>query len=540
MADAAAPSVASVPREAAVEGTVLGIEGPDVIIDLASKEGVSVGDVVELWRPLRLVHPVTRRVIVDRYRTGSIRLTQVQTSIALGRVEGPLLRDPATSDVVVFRRVGRTPAPVELPVTLANGPAQPAPPVPTSAAVPPVAPGAVPADPEARVVIRLFESLRGADPSVRILAYDRYAARFPQGRYTQTLAEEALALRELVAARGSAPSDLPATLSFAAPSQSMDGTALSFAIELSGSPFGAVLETRNAGEVAYRPLPMTGAGPGYFTATVPSDRVVPARLEYFVEAVRASGESSPVEGSPDMPLWVVVYPIPHATPVLRHETSIKVITDYASYNQLKGNDRAWQTEGTFELRFGDVGVRALRSGFGVYRGKGGSVHDLDVLGLAPREVGLTYGYIEGEFGVRLFTVLARAVLGLEDKGISGGGGLGFRLGNDRKTNLSVGGELLGGIGLRGFIDFEIEPRGRVPMVVRSEVTNQPAGTTGSSIAPSIAVHTSTERGDVGVRGIFQVGYRFIQPLVVSARVSYEGRTISHAGPGLGGAVEYRW
>jgi len=29
-------------------------------------------------------------------------------------------------------------------------------------------------------------------------------------------------------------------------------------------------------------------------------------------------------------------------------------------------------------------------------------------------------------------------------------------------------------------------------------------------------------------------------LVISARGSYQGRTINHAGPGFGGAVTYQW
>ena len=103
------------------------------------------------------------------------------------------------------------------------------------------------------------------------------------------------------------------------------------------------------------------------------------------------------------------------------------------------------------------------------------------------------------------------------------------------------GEVLGGVGLRGILELDIAPRGRVPVMVRSEVTNQPAGSGASrGQDPSLAVNESVAAGDVGVRGILQVGYRFAPPLVVALRASYQGRTISHAGPGLGGAVEYRW
>ena len=52
--------------------------------------------------------------------------------------------------------------------------------------------------------------------------------------------------------------------------------------------------------------------------------------------------------------------------------------------------------------------------------------------------------------------------------------------------------------------------------------------------------TSIQRGEVGARAIFQVGYRVTPGLIVAARGSYQGRTINHAGPGFGGAVTYTW
>ncbi|HEX3594484.1 MAG TPA: hypothetical protein VHU80_05260, partial [Polyangiaceae bacterium] len=162
--------------------------------------------------------------------------------------------------------------------------------------------------------------------------------------------------------------------------------------------------------------------------------------------------------------------------------------------------------------------------------------------LDPRAVGLTYGYVEGEFGVRpTFSFIARAVLGLRNVGTAGGAQLGVRIGSDHMTNLVVGGEVLGGVGLRGIAELQIAPLGRVPVMIRSEVTNQPAGS-GASIQedPSLNPDASLAAGDIGVRGILQVGYRFATPLVVALRASYQGRTISHAGPGLGGALEYRW
>ena len=42
------------------------------------------------------------------------------------------------------------------------------------------------------------------------------------------------------------------------------------------------------------------------------------------------------------------------------------------------------------------------------------------------------------------------------------------------------------------------------------------------------------------RAIAQVGYEIIDDLTLSARLSYQGRTINHAGPGAGLGVSYQW
>jgi hypothetical protein len=547
------PAAAVKPKPAAplavvVEGHVLAIEEGDLIVDLASKDGVSVGDDLQLWRPLKLVHPVTRRAVTDRYRIGSLKLTQVRPNIALGRVEGTPLRQPAAGDVVIVERAPPASpsgaaflAPSAAPASEAEAGQEPLPLL-----------GAGTGDPEARTVTVIFESLRGASLTTRIRKYEHYAHGHPSSRFSRVFIEEAAALRELVEVREHETSDAPIALHFDAPAATIDKTPLTLAIEVGGRAVGAVLQARNSGEVAYRPTPMAPAGQGYFTATVPADRVASPRLEYFIEATRDSGQAVPIVGNPDEPVKMTVHEVPHAAPPLKHDNTVTVSTDYADYNRLKGNDYVWQTEGTFGMRFDDIGVRALRSGFGVYRGVGGSVRELDNLdNLVPprtaRRVGLTYGHLEGEFGLKpTLSLIVRAVLGLGDDGTSGGAQLHLRIGSDKSTNLSVGGEVLGGIGLRGITQLELEPRGRFPIVIRSEVTNQPAGSGVSSFealnrcpAPP-APCPSTGPGDIGVRGIVQFGYRIVDPLVIAVRGSYGGRTIDHAGPGVGGALEYRW
>ena len=89
-----------------IEGHLLEIdEGALIVLDLAGASGASDGDVLELWRPLRLRHPVTKKPVVDRFLIGRpVLLTQVRERLALAKIEGKLLRPAAVGDVVILRR----------------------------------------------------------------------------------------------------------------------------------------------------------------------------------------------------------------------------------------------------------------------------------------------------------------------------------------------------------------------------------------------------------------------------------------------------
>jgi hypothetical protein len=78
--------------------------------------------------------------------------------------------------------------------------------------------------------------------------------------------------------------------------------------------------------------------------------------------------------------------------------------------------------------------------------------------------------------------------------------------------------------MRGLVELDWRTIPRVPIVLRTEVTTQPAGV----------------GNDVGARAIAQVGYELARDFVVAARGSYQGRTIDHSGPGAGLAVSYQW
>jgi hypothetical protein len=531
------------------EGVVTGLDGPDLYVDLGALQGATVGARVELWRFIAVVHPTSRVVLRDRFLLGSIKLTEVRTRLSLGRVEDGARHAPAVGDIVVLRKSDPPSSPSTQPVTPPAAPSQPLQPAQASQAPQaPQAPQAAQPSTQDVALAQLMVGLTGKGVTTRVRAYEEFIKSHPDSPHARFLREEAYVLRRTLEPATSTQPDTsgqPSTASpsakpplhvrFDPPAIGLTGASMDFSIGLDATMLGAQLHYRTRGGGVYTTVRMEAIGRGYFRARVPA--LPQAGLEYFIEAISATGTTVAAVASAETPEQLSVRDIePRAAHTNLYTASLW--TDYAAYNVKRDNDSALQVEGLVGARFRDVGLRAVRSGFGVYRGKGGSLEELDRLGRDPREVGLTYGHLEAEFAFTpIVSATGRAIVGLGDIGVRFGAQGFLRIGNDRKTNLSFGGELLGGVGVRGIVELQWNSLPRVPIVFRSEVTNQPAGST-----PTRATNATeaSAPGDIGARAIAQIGYRWPFALTTSLRVSYQGRTINHAGPGLGAAVSYEW
>ncbi|MEZ4297888.1 MAG: hypothetical protein R3B70_23225, partial [Polyangiaceae bacterium] len=445
-------------RGVEVSGTVLSLDAGDLVIDLGASAGVTENQVIEIWRPYKLKHPVSGKILTDRFKIGQIQIGQVRPTMAMAKAVGTLSRDAAPGDVVIFTRAAPSPA------GATGAPATGAPDAVSSTTAPAASAGGaageagasgMPGDPDAGAVSALFEGLRGMSVGTRIAQYEQFVREHPKTRFAQVLLEEEAALRQLFknaraeeSAKAAEPDGRPVLVHGPGKVRALSGRPVQVAVEIGGVVRGAVLHVRKKGETAFAPMPMKSAGRGYFAIVVPQERVADRDLEYFVEAVGEGGNRSVVGDAFD-PERIEVTPAPPVRLPPAGKSSASVLTDFADYNRVRGNDYAWQTEGTFGIRFKDLGIRAVRMGFGVFRGVSGSVNELDLQGKDPRQVGLTYGYLEGEFGFhKYFSIIARGAVGLLDDGVSGGGQLFARIGNDQRTNLLLGGEVLGGVGLR--------------------------------------------------------------------------------------------
>lgn len=521
----AAMAFSTTARADDVEGTVVGTDAGDLVLDLGATQGARDGMTVEIWRSLKVKHPVTGKVLTDRFLIGRLKLVQVRPALALAQPDGQLLRSPTTGDVVRLSVPSAAKPPVSTFPTTVDAP-------PAPVAVPPP-----PADADAESLSALFDSLRGSGPEARARAYDAYVRAHPTSRFAATVSQEAAALRKLAAQGTIASATAPVVVSFVPPKEAYAGASLRIALELRAGSTSAILYARAASPAPFAAIAMQRAGDGYFEAQVPATVVQAPSFEYFIETTGDDGKPLGAVGSPSAPMTVTVDDMPTPYVKVPIQAQFGVWTDFASFSTKHLNDWTSQTEGVFGVRFGDTGVRALRSGFGVYRGVGGAIDELDVQGKDPRSVGLTYGYLETEIApISLLSFVVRGIGGLGQNGVDGGIQAFVRIGNDLKTNLLLGGEGISGVGLRAIAQLEWSAAPRWPILFRSEVTNQPAGATATNFDPLQA----SGRAEVGVRLIAQAGFKVTDHLTIALRGSYQGRSINHAGPGAGAAVGYTW
>ena len=540
-----------------VTGTVLVIDKDDLVFDVGTDAGAADQMTLDLWRPLSLKHPVTGKVITDRFKIGQVTLSQVRPKISLARVIGTPSRAPMPGDLVLSPKpasliVAPPSTPLRAPHDTTYDEPKPTKPTATPSATTapveptPAAPEAptvvtVPADSDAADVTAMFEGLRNQGIAKRVETYEAFLRAHPQSRFFTVIYEETIAMKRLLApppsAASTTTSSAPFLINKPAAIVAVPGQALRIAIELANTD-AAIFQYRKVGDALYIPIPMKGTGDGYFSVDLPASTFTDRDLEFFIEASIAKSTIA-VLGSPSAPQPIPIERAVKETPPPNGRGSLSLLTDYADYNSFKGNDWASQTEATFAVRYHDLGIRAVRMGFGVFRGVGGTIAELDKQNLAGRAVGLTYGSLELEIGMhRLFSMAGRFSLGLLDDGLGAGGQLFARIGNDLGTNLLLGGEILGGVGMRSIIELSLNTFPRFPIVLRTEVTNQPAGAepTKSQLGQGIAIGQS----DVAGRGIVQLGFRVTPEFVIALRGSFQGRNINHAGPGVGGFVGYAW
>ncbi|MBI5517219.1 MAG: hypothetical protein HY909_25795 [Deltaproteobacteria bacterium] len=520
------------------EGTVLRIDGSQLVVDLGHAQGVETGSTFTLYRPLTVTHPVTRRVLRDRFPIGRIVLDHAGQTLSVAHAEGAFSRPPSAGDVVVPARVtpfrqepSETPAPAPAPRP-GTPPQGPAPLV----APPPTAPAAPEGPPEEREATALFVSTLGAAPEQRVQRYERFLRERPGSPYAPRIVAEVSALRALLVASRraaaqeparSAPDlrvleDLPTSLRPGDPAV----VVVQFAQE-SSIRHGALF-VRRQGQSSYQSVAMRYEGDGYLRAEVHPSFVTPGTFEYFVEATPEDGRAVALLGSAVAPRPVEVLPPPEAPPAVAGRSRVDLRSEYADVGTrtVGGTLRVQRfitVEGDFLQRLSSPVLYGYRVGFGVYDGQ--ALPLALVTSTDPSvHTRVIYGYHELEFAASPFVhLIARLQLGVFGTGLVVGAQARLRIGYERRTNILLGGDVFHEVGQRAFFAFNFAPTPKVPMMAQGEVFNQ-----------------SVAAGDPMFRFIFQAGYRLADWCTLSLRGSYQLRNIQNGGFGLGLSTTFDW
>lgn len=538
--------------DARYDGTIVRIDRDRLFFDIGDDRQLAVGQTLLVLRTIAAKHPVTGRSLVDYFPIGSLRVDGVGRVLSFGHADRGITWLVKVGDVVRY-----PPPPKAKPTpTVATRPASPAGATPTAAPNPapgtpaksvaalntPPPPMAAP-EADAR---RLFQSTLGRPLPERIRIIESFLIMHPDTPYRAELESELPLLRKTqesltlgMEIRGRQQDSIDTTRRRSSEASGSLTPVASIAVPerlYQGDPLEIVVYVQNPQVLrfiwlylkpdsarTYDRLALVPAGDGYYRLRLPDRYTRAGTLEYFVGFVNTAGQDYSLHGTAGQPTALVIDPppAPPMSPGPDH-SAVSGFFEFVDFNRFRGNDYFFKAEADFMYRIGGI-LYSVRTGFGLLSGVGESVRNLDDLGMAPRPVGINYGYVEGELRFhRLVGLAARALAGQTQTGAGAGAELKLRIGSELGTNLIIGGAIISDFGGLAQLQLEWNVIRNWPMSVLVVATNQPVQT------------------DLGVRLVYQVGWRLRRWFAPTARIGYDFRNINHGGLSLGMGIVMGW
>lgn len=497
--------------------SILRIDGPDAYVDLGRAAGARAGDLVRVYRSIRVVRPGTAEALADRFLLGEMQLAEVGEILSRARPDPQLARQIRLGDTVEL--AARAPAPTPAPGAVAR--AAPCPPS---------------ADPEAVAFRDAWMAAQATAPERRAAHWEAYLSSHGSGALAEAVRREIAALRS-PSPSAPAPAAPPvAQPQVSAPARAFEGDPIELVLAFPGAPAlpaprAASANWRASGTELYHPVRFVAEGPTW-RARLPAEAGRVPGVDYWVGVVDASGTERALAGDPRQPRQIGVRRLPGAEIEPAWQRSeVELRADYVDWNHLKGNDYHWVFESDYLYRVGEL-VHSVKLGFGVYQGVGQSlksaVEDEQAAGGGPvhyrtRPVGYDYAFTELDLrAAELLGFVVRGLAGVNRDGFGGGAEGKIRIGREPGTNLVLGSGFTSRIGNRNTLTLSWDQVRGWPMSASVIVTNEPV------------------REDYGVRFVYQLGRNVAGWLDLSLRLGYELRDIRHSGVGLGLAANFHW
>jgi hypothetical protein len=504
--------------DAILRGAVVKVEAKEIYVDLGRDRGVGDGAALRLKRPVALRNPVTRAMVDDWIPIGAASVTQAG-SVMSRAVLGELVTDVKVGDVAEVFVAGAAAAMAQ----------------PAAAAAQPQGP---PIDPQTAEVLSLFAQQAGQSLDARIASWEKFLSTRPGSPYAEGIRRDLDSLHELrdelrppTVARDT---DTIASVQHNALANAPAGGAIPvvFVLDQPEHVASAYLHYRPRGARTYRSLLLVREGI-YLRGVVPPDVARPPGLDYFVEVSTPAGRSGLALGTPETPIAVDVAP----PPIIDRfgskpgRSSVMLYADYldfATFDRRKDGDHtdymvASNVEFTYRL---DEAVESLGVGYGVYVGRGGSANQVWTVDQPMPKGGFDYGYADIEMG-----------------------------GNVEKVHVTVGGQLIGGVGREGFGmgaegRLRIGHRDETNLLFSARTVDQVGwlslvrfGTRLASavkLGVSVAATDQPNDGDTGVRLGTDLELRGGPRTSLLLRASWQGRSVDHGGIGGGAGLGVYW
>jgi hypothetical protein len=531
----------------AAEGQVLRLEGPQLFVDIGARDGVRVGDEVQLLRVVELFDPDQGRTLRDRFTIGTGRVVEVGEVLTLVVADPAVVERLELGDVVLA-----TSHPIEAP--------RPAPvPVATAPTAPVAAPAQSDTGPGQSAFLEAFaQAARAADLAQRRASWQRFIEAWPDAPMVPVVEEEIRAIEALEAtALPAAPQRAPgrqfvadpSPVASAAPPPAPDQAAPKHLVVIpsavtrihAGRPIQvgvtvpeihrverAELFYRRQGAATWQQATMQPLGDTVLGATIPASVIEEPAVEWYVVVREHSGTDLRVPAGDAHRSTKVFREV--AEPEIRDRSQVALTYEFVDFYQLKRADWFSIFEADFLYRVGAGPLHSMRIGYGVYDGVSGPVADIDAatdaqLPSLTSDVGYKYGVLELELTAsQWLALLPRGIVGVQIDGMAMGLGGTVRIGQEEGTSLLVGGLHLGDVGQLYQLQLAWNTVPRVPMAAEVSVTNQP----GVSL------------DDYGVRLVYEARYELTDWVQVGGRVGYQLRNIFHNGPGFGATVVFGW
>ena len=525
----------------ASEGFIVSLDQKELVVNLGTDQGLVPKSKILLFRRLVVMHPYSKKPIVDRFPIGAVIPDEVGKRLSIIRRWNTLSRAPERGDIAVFRIQPQIKRTRPKPMTVSSNKK------------------GMSADGVA--LHNVFVSTLGEPIDNRIIAYQNFIKGFPKSELVDAVGAEIYTLREfeksmrapkVAAVQAKTPTSPPQIKARAAqPSPIAVDESLEIVVAIANPEYidqVSLLLARSAkaqGNSAKRKategwkvIKMSRDGDYYYRAKLPAELVKdPGEIDYFIEAVRKNATFEAIHKSSSDPGKITVN-LPPAGDQAPGKTQVSIIGRMVDFNQPgEARDGYNQFETTISYDINYQNLRAVRFGIGSLSG-GCTLSDesecVDDWSGAQKEsdeqrLSLNYAFAEAEIGGQWIGFAGRLTGGNHQGGVgntarkANGFEVRARIGELQKTRLVLGLATLDDLGSKGFLDAHIEVLEKIPLKAGVVVTSLPV-----------------QSKDWGVQLSAQAGYRITDMLSLQSLFGWNLRTINHYGFTLGGGLGLEW